>query len=465
MTLEFQSELLKFLVQDKAGKKYISFLDSSIFDIAENGIAFDVIQGFFKKYNNRPSKSDILEFFAIQTKETTANIPKEAYNLIENSLKEAFNTYNGNNDFIKERITETYQLKLMKDLFADKMLDLKDGTNDVVLEIYKSAKKIKNLSNQDEEEENNKGTFALSEFRIGHRNEIEVTPTHYDSLNRLTSKGGFYSPQLIVLMGAPKAFKTGTALNVAMGLVRSGKKVYYVDCENGEERIKDRFYQAMLEATWEEYDSGRLDSTLSEMVKKFSIMGGDFRSDYYPAHTKSIADVEDNLQAIEEECGWTPDVIVYDYLDLMMAEDYKIKDKRLIIQAVYHDAIRLQKRRNIFGISLSQVNKEAVNKPVIDMTGFAEDFGKAANCHAAFALCRTEDEKEAKVMRIVPVVQRDGVSQAGGNACFVEVDEGSMRVSEIDRVEWKSRVSEVQTNKGVRPNKSRAVKSKDVKDV
>lgn len=442
MTLEFQTELLQFLVQNPSGKKYIEILESKLFDAPEQQLAFDVIQSFYTKYNSAPSLANVLEFFSIQANETSADIGPDIYKTIEDSLRESFEPFSGNAEFIRERIVSNYQLKLMKDMFADKMLDLKNGGADVIAEIYQESKKIKNLSSYDEEEENNKGRFALAEFKKGQRTEIEATGTYLDTLNSMTSTRGFYSPQLVILMGAPKSFKTGTSLNLAVNFVRSGKKVYYVDCENGEDRILDRFYQCMLEATWEEYNSGSLDDTLEEMIKRYAIMKGDFRSDFYPANTKSMADVEDRLQALKEESGWEPGIIIYDYLDLMRCEDHTVKEKRLIIQAVYHDAIRLQKRRNIFGMSPSQVNKEAVSKAVIDMTGFAEDFGKAANCHAAFALCRTPEEREAGVMRIVPVLQRDGEAQ-GNNACFVEVEEAKMSVKEIDKDEWKFRVEEV----------------------
>ena len=327
---------------------------------------------------------------------------------------------------IKDIIVEEYQKKLVKDLIVAEAGNLKNATSQTIKDLHRKLSSIVKVAENDLNEEANKGRFALSEFSLGSKTVITGTPTYLRALNKMTSTKGFYSPQLIILMGAPKSFKTGTLLNIAVGLVRNGKKVYYVDCENGEDRITDRFYQAMLEATWEEYASGELDETLEEMVRRFSVMGGDFRADFYPAHTKSVSDVESNLDEIEEETGWKPDVILWDYPDLMRPTDYTIKDKRFQIQAVYFDINRCQKKRGIWGMGLSQVNKDAVGKAVIDMKAFAEDFGKAANCHAAFALCRTEDEQKAGLMRIVPVVQRDGVNQASSAVCYTMVSEGKI---------------------------------------
>ena len=55
----------------------------------------------------------------------------------------------------------------------------------------------------------------------------------------------------------------------------------------------------------------------------------------------------------------------------------------------------------------------------------------AANCHAAFALCRTPEEVEAGIGRLVPVVQRQGDRYRSSTVCVVEIDEKIGLVREI----------------------------------
>jgi len=147
---------------------------------------------------------------------------------------------------------------------------------------------------------------------------------------------------------------------------------------------------------------------------------------------------------LKDEHGWIPDIICWDYPDLMVPIDRTVREKRLKIQAVYHDIIRLNNEWGVFSMGLSQVNKDAVNKEVIDMTGFAEDFGKAANCHAAFALCATPVEQAAGIRRILPVVQREGVAYNRKNYCVVKLDEAKMKLDEITIEEGLKLVSKVQ---------------------
>lgn len=436
MKLEFQQDLLKFLVQNKEAKRYIEVLEEDVFDLDTHYTVFGLLKSFVKKYRSQPTLGNFLEYFDRELKQQTKKNGEnfdDIYRDIEETIREAFYPITANVEQIREVILEEYQIKLLKDLFVQEAGNLKTANSETVSEIYRKIAKIKNIGESDMDEEQNKGIFALQEFTTSRKSMVSGTPTYLRALNRMTSTGGFYAPQLIILMGAPKSFKTGTLINIAMNLVRDGKKVYYVDCENGESRILDKFYQSMLRATWQEYTSGELDETLEEMVRRFKVMGGDFISDFYPAQTKTVADVEERLKEIEQETGWKPDVIMWDYPDLLEPTNFKIIEKRLKIQAIYFDIIRLHKRRDIWGMGLSQVNKDAVDKPVIDMKGFAEDFGKAANCHAAFALCRTPEEKEVGLMRIVPVVQRDGVAQHSHNACYTEVKEGSMSVVEVEK--------------------------------
>ena len=139
--------------------------------------------------------------------------------------------------------------------------------------------------------------------------------------------------------------------------------------------------------------------------------------DFYPPKVKSIADVEAELEYLRDEYNWIPNMICYDYLDLMKPINPKVTDKRLAIQEVYFDAIRLNKKWGTFAITMSQVTRDAVNKKTLSMKDFAEDFGKAANAHAAFALCQDEEEEKLNITRIVPVMQREGVQQVHAKPC------------------------------------------------
>lgn len=435
--LEFQTDLLRFLAQAKDGRKYISALDSEFFDLNEQATVFSLLKDFDKKYGGAPSLGNMLEYFDKQILHQKQPVSNAVYKLIEDTIRDVFKPFKANAEHIRDQILEQYQITLMKNLFKENAKELKNGDRELVNKLHREITRIKSIGDHTEDDENNRGQFLIADHKSGDYKIVEGAPTYLDSLNKMTSTGGFYSPQLIILMGAPKSFKTGALLNIGVKYARDGYNVYYADAENGQDKIRDRARQAMLECSVGELHSGEMDATLDEIVGRFKSFGGDFRADYYPAYSKTMNDVEAELDWLRDTHNWVPDMICYDYLDLFNPIDFKITEKRLKIQAVYHDAIKLQKRRGIFGFTLSQVKQAAVGKTLMTMGDFAEDFGKAHNCHAAFAICRDEVELQSGLMRLVPVAQRDGLPAHSNAVCFMQVSEGKMSLNEINFITWK----------------------------
>jgi hypothetical protein len=150
------------------------------------------------------------------------------------------------------------------------------------------------------------------------------------------------------------------------------------------------------------------------------------------------------LAQLRLETGFIPDMIVWDSIDHFvptLIEDKK-KDERLKIKAVFFEVIAINKKCKCFSLAPSQVNRAAVDKKVFSMKDFSEDFGKAANCHAAFALCRTPEEVEAGIGRIVVVVQRRGERYKPNSVCVVEIDENIGSVKEISLEDAMDRLGE-----------------------
>ncbi len=445
MRLEFQKDILKFLAQRKQAKSYLKTIEADLFSDNYDYLAYCIIKGFYDTYGTQPTETEALTLLDREAKTKKKELSTEVVNHIEKSIKEAFKPYKGTDELIKDTLIEQYQIKLTKELFRDKASSLKEADSKTIQEIYREISRIQKLSEKgDEEKEQNRGSFLFKDFEVGNYSTVEGVPTFLKSLNKMTAKGGFASPELIVLMSGPKRFKTGTALNLALGFARDGKNVYYVDTENGQKDIEDRLKQTMLNCTRRELVSGEFDNILEQQVKRYKALGGDFKCDFYPAHTKTMLDIEDELIYLKEEFDYIPDIIFYDNLDNLKPIDKSIKDKRFQIQAVYFDAIRLQKKRGLFGITLSQISRQAVSKRIIEATDIAEDFGKIANCHAAFAICADEYEMKAKVRRICPVVQRQGVDASENVACYVSIDMAKNVIQEITFDEWKLRVDAIE---------------------
>ncbi len=431
MDLSYQRNLLRFLVQINEGKKYIPFLDDDIFDLFECQVLLQVLQHYLKKYKGVPSKTVLTEYTKKQLDEVKAEskIRKDTLDAIED-IYEPINK--GDIEYIKETLKDNAQNALIDEVF----LTYSEGGLQKN-QLFAKIQQIRNFFNGYEDDAFFKDGSFLIKDRHKHTDDlIEGNPTFLHKLNNMAAAKGFYSPQLVIWMSAPKHFKTGLIIKMWVEYVRHGFNVYYADAENFSRSIRNRSKMCMMECTLPELFKSEMQDELENVMKSFSKYGaGDMYIDNYPAGVKSINDVRDRLQHLKEKHDFEPDIIVYDSIDHFIpskSEDRK-SENRLKITAVYHEAIALNKEKNCFAFAPSQVNRKAVGKKTFDMRDIGEDFGKIANAHSVFAICGTEEEIEIGYRRIVPVAQREGLKPGTEKAvCVVEIDEERMKVTELD---------------------------------
>lgn len=431
MTVDFQLSLLSYFVQSPEGGRYISELDDSLFDLEEDKLTFQILQKYYKLYQAVPSRT-VAEQFMQELIDQTPNISKDTVANLKANFQDVYIPLpEGDKQKIEDNIILEIQEKQTEKTFLDYAAG-KSSINQVFTKMNKLASLVKSAGSADHED----GGFLVQDRYKHFDEQVEGNPTFLHGLNALTAAGGFYSPQLIIFMSSPKAFKTGLLIKLAVEYARDGYKCYYADFENGAKSIRNRAKQCIMECTYQELYSGDLQEELDSVLAMFGkMMGGDLYIDSYAANTKSVTDVKNRLSILKEKFGWEPDIIFYDSIDHMIpskAEDQK-RDVRIKLQLVYHETISLNRELNTFAFAPSQVNRDAVNKKTFDLRDFSEDFGKAMNSHAVFGLCSSPEEQEQGIRRIVPIVQREGKAFKGVNFCVIKIDEECGKVEEVDR--------------------------------
>ena len=435
-TLDFQFEILKFFVSPNdfyKGSKYVDLIDADCFNKSEHALLLEELQKYKKRYGTIPkTQATFVEYLEESIPKSVKTGVKE---IIYSEVRRMYEPFKSDVPIIVEKVLEYGQYVLTSQMIQKYAPRLRDGEN-VFKEMKTLMDKIVKLGDALDNGENeiSKGAYLIKEYKEGKENytPTQGMPTFLKALNRMTAAGGFYAPQLVVFMGAPKGFKTGTMLNIALGYVKDGYKVFYADFENSVRSIKTRSKQGLVGGTFDELVGSQKDDILKSIIGKVDKLGGELRMDYFQANRATLDDLDAKLVQLEQEDGFVPTHIFYDGLDLAKPIDKKVNDKRLSIQEVYHDAIRLQTKRQLVGFTPSQVGRKAISKAIIKMEDFSEDIGKAHNAHAAFAICRTDDEIHEGLARIVPVMQREGVRQELAVPCFVRIDEARMSIEEID---------------------------------
>ncbi len=422
MTVEFQRDLISQLLTNKEFKTFIPDVSPDIFDLAEHKFISSALREYYKKYKVLPTLTNLLQFISNESNDTAdlTDIQPEIEGLYHNKVADF--------QLIKDTVIMRVKEKKLKDLLKTNLTQ--PITDSRISTMLHDLNRIDKLGSSIQE--------RPTPLRVTHdqllpdRFKQQVHPTFLQGLNNLTTKGGFAPPELITFLAAPKSFKTGTLLNFALGYVKDGLKVFYADFENGADNIMMRFHQCMVGATYDEMIDGIYDDILQQQMSKLTRVGGEFIIQSYNANIHTLDDVEADILALKEQ-GVDIQLVCYDYLDLAKCADPTIKEDTHKVQHIYHHAISLNKKYNMFAITPSQVNRSAVNKENIDMTDFARDFGKAMNVHAAFAIMRTDEESDKGIARIGVVVQRMGnrPSKNKHNQIHVRIDENTMQVNEI----------------------------------
>lgn len=431
MSENFELELFKFLLQSSDGYKYLSVLTPELFGDGKNKVLFPFVQDFTQKYRKPPSH---LELNHLLTKELAKHprVDEKLSRMLVTHAEKLYHPQAANAAFMRETVLDFAKTQKAKELFKEELPKLESG--DISFKnIQKGIRDVINLGELIEDEEDTANGFllrgydhnAVDTFVLGH-------PTYLKKLNSFTARGGFVPPELIVLMGAPKSFKTGNLLNISMGYVQEGLKVFYADFENGAESIRARAKQYLARCPIDALQSHETRKVIQTIARIFNALGGDLYVKSYLHGVHTMRDIEEDIRILKDEHNFVVDMLALDYADHVAPIKPK-RDKRLEIQEVYFDIKNVNKRNKIFTITLSQVNKQAVNKPVITIQDFAEDFAKAANADAAFAIAQTEAERKVNLARIIPVMQRMGVPYLGGAAqtCHVKIHYDIQRVEEL----------------------------------
>lgn len=401
MTIDYQVEILKYLCKLKESKEFIKIIDSSIFDLSEHKVVFDMLKKYVEVYSVVPSKISLLEYFDKESKRI--QISPENYKYIEDNVKNLYSDFTCEPKQLRETIVEFAQKQKGKEFikkYADKLND-----KNVFEAMRKDVMSIVALS------ESSQVTQTISIIAdgatAGGSVYKEVLPTQYRYMNSIQKVKGFKAPEIIVIMAGPKSGKTTLMVNLAVGYLRDGYKVVYFDTENGIQRIKTLIHQCILGCTYDELQTDECREKLAVMLKKYAAMGGEIKLEELPPRRASTDDVELRLEKLKDQ-GFEPQVCFCDYFDNMVPSGKDSSERRLNLQAVYFDWKYVAVKYDFPVFTPSQVNRGSVNKPEFTIKDIGEDFGKVANCDSVWAYCRTPEEKEDGKARLMILANRDG---------------------------------------------------------
>lgn len=121
----------------------------------------------------------------------------------------------------------------------------------------------------------------------------------------------------------------------------------------------------------------------------------------WPPDECSVAHVYALLDNLKRTEGWRPDVIILDYMDLMVSRvpAYN-KDDYTRQKHVANEIRGLAKNEYVLVYTATQTNRDGANSEVVDLTKAAESFAKQFSLDYVVSLNQSEADRQAKVPQI-----------------------------------------------------------------
>ena len=162
----------------------------------------------------------------------------------------------------------------------------------------------------------------------------------------------------------------------------------------------------MTRSTREEYDDISPQLAIDEFTRLAATHGANrFKLSCHPNSTISVAGI-DNMLTEWERDGWTADLCVIDYADILAPMDRR-EIGRDAINNTWKAMRALSQRRHCCVVTATQADADSYDSWLLSMSNFSEDKRKYAHVTAMAGINQTQPEKERGIYRLNWLVGRE----------------------------------------------------------
>ena len=254
--------------------------------------------------------------------------------------------------------------------------------------------------------------------------------------------GGFARKTLSVIAGGPKIGKSQFLCNIVANLIRTGKNVLYVTLEMGVEIVNKRIGSNLFNIRYQDYDKIAEDpNVLKEYMKNFYNQSftqpGSLIVEQFPAASLTPLELESYILSVEnarstEEKPFKFDAIAVDYLNIMKSSRPGVTDEASFskIRGIAEDLRRVGFVTNTAIITLTQLNRSAINASEITQAMISESTGTTATADAVIGIIRTNAMSAAGYYYLTGLALRNSQHQNDRKRYIFQSD--YMRIIEDD---------------------------------
>ena len=244
--------------------------------------------------------------------------------------------------------------------------------------------------------------------------------------------GGMNRGELNIFAGGSGAGKSLFLANLGLNWALQGLNVVYLSLELSEELVSMRM-DAMLTGMPTKEVFKNIDD-VEMKVKMIGKKSGQFQVKYMPSG-KTVNDIRSYLKEYEIKMERKVDVLLVDYLDLLMPIGKKISAENLFVKDKYvSEEIRnLAMEKNCICVTAAQLNRGAVEEVEFDHSHISGGLSKIQTADNVFGIFTSRAMRERGRYQIQLMKTRS--SSGVGQKIDLEFNIDSLRITDVDEAE------------------------------
>jgi len=241
--------------------------------------------------------------------------------------------------------------------------------------------------------------------------------------------GGFNRGELNIFAGGSGAGKSLFLANLGLNWALAGLNVVYLTLELSEELVGLR-----LDSMSTGISTREVFKQIDEVEMKVRVIGkksGNYQIKYMPAG-KTVNDIRSFMKEFEIKIGRKTDVLLVDYLDLLMPMSKKISAENLFIKDKYvsEELRNLAVEKNCVLVTAAQLNRGAVEEVEFDHSHISGGISKIQTADNVIGIFNSITMRERQRVQLQFMKTRS--SSAVGTKIELEFNTTSLRITDLD---------------------------------
>ena len=253
------------------------------------------------------------------------------------------------------------------------------------------------------------------------------------NLLNLVTNGGVPRKTLNMILAGVNVGKSLTLCHLGAAYMSMGYNVLYVTFEMSQEAISSRIDANLMDMPVNAVEKMSHEKFSKNIANIKSKTKGRLIVKEYPTSSAHAGHIEQLIQELQLKKGFTPDVILVDYIGIMASSRVNLANtgSYFYIKAIAEELRGLAVKINAIVWSAVQVTRGGYNDTDVDITATAESFGLPATADFMISLIRTEELDALGQLLIKQLKSRYG-NKGFYEKFVIGVDIDKMKLFDVD---------------------------------